>query len=100
MGLMASTVTLCVLLWAVPGRHDDLVAYEDRVLPLVGEHGGRVLSRARGSGESGQPLEVHLLEFPSPTSLDTYMSDERRTVLAPQREAAIAKTEVIRVELV
>src|SRR5215475_4840638 len=97
---MASTVTLCVLLWAAPGRHDDLIAYEDRVLPLVGEHGGRILSRARGSGENGEPLEVHLLEFPSSTALDGYMGDERRTALAAERVRAIARTDVIRVQLV
>ncbi len=93
-------MTLCVLLWAAPGRDDELVAYEDRVLALVGEHGGRVLSRARGSGENGQPLEVQMLEFPAPTSLDSFMSDERRLALGPERDRAIARTEVIRVQLV
>ena len=34
--------TLCVLLWARPGADDALTAYEDRVLALVSEHGGRI----------------------------------------------------------
>ena len=95
-----STVTLCVLLWAAPGRDDELIAYEDRVLPLVGEYGGRVLSRARSSGENDEPLEVHMLEFPSSASLDGYMQDERRAALRHERDRAIARTEIIRVQLV
>ena len=63
-------VTLCVLLWAQPGREDDLITYEDRVLPLVAEHGGRVRERARSDGTEGAPLEVHLIEFPSEAAFD------------------------------
>ena len=42
--------TLCVLLWAQPGAQAALSAYEDRVLRLVPDHGGRVLQRGRNSG--------------------------------------------------
>jgi uncharacterized protein (DUF1330 family) len=94
------SLTLCVLLWARPGAEDGLVAYEDRVLGLVPDHGGRVLQRARGSGAAGQPLEIQLLEFPSAHALDAYMADDRRQSLADDRDQAIAKTEVIDVQLV
>ena len=60
---------MCVLLWAQPDADDALIAYEDRVLALVPEHGGRVLNRARSSGADGQPLEIQLLEFPSGAAL-------------------------------
>ena len=94
------SLTLCTLLWARPGAEDGLIAYEDRVLRLVPEHGGRVLQRARGSGTAGQPLEVQLLEFPSAHALDAYMTDDRRRSLAGERDKAISKTEVIEVQLV
>ena len=94
------SLTLCVLLWARPGAADALAAYEDQVLNLVPEHGGQVLQRARSSGEPGQPLEIQLLEFPSAAALDDYMADERRTALAHVRDHAIARTQVINVELV
>ena len=61
----AVSLTLCVLLWARPDTEEGLIAYEDRVLGIAAEHGGRVLQRARGSGIDGQPLEVQLLDFPS-----------------------------------
>lgn len=93
------TLTMCVLLWAHPGEEDALTAYEDRVLALVPEHGGRVLQRARGDGAGGQPLEVQILEFSSSEALGGYMEDGRRTSLAAERDRAIARTEIMNVEL-
>ena len=100
--------TLCVLLWAHPGAQAALAAYEDRVLRFVPDHGARVVLRARvsgvqrapGSGADGQPAEVQLLEFPSAAALDAYMGDPRRTALAADRDRAVARTEIIEVELV
>jgi uncharacterized protein (DUF1330 family) len=94
------TVTLCVLLWAREGREAELISYEDRVLRLLPDHGGRVLQRARAAGQPGQPLEVHLVQFPSEDALASYMSDGRRGALSSDRDAAVERTEVIRVDLV
>ena len=99
-GRSRATVTLCVLLWARKGRGDELVAYEDEVLRLIPEHGGKVLQRARSAEEGAHPLEVHVLEFPSEAALQAYTNDDRRTSLAADRDRAIARTEVIRVDLV
>ena len=94
------SLTLCVLLWAHPGAADALAAYEDQVLDLVPAHGGQVLQRARSTGEPGQPLEIQFLRFPSAVALDEYMADDRRTALAHVRDHAIARTQVINVELI
>lgn len=91
--------TLCVLLWAQPGEQAALTAYEDRVLRLVPHHGGRVVQRARGSGADGQPAEIQFFEFPSGAALGAYMSDPRRAALAADRDRAVARTEIIDVEL-
>jgi uncharacterized protein (DUF1330 family) len=93
-------LTLCVLLWAHPGAEDSLFGYEDRVLDLVSDHGGRVLQRARSTGGDGQPLEIQLLEFPSAEALDDYMTDGRRLALAGERDRAVARTQVVQVELI
>jgi uncharacterized protein (DUF1330 family) len=92
--------TLCVLLWARPGAEEALVAYEDRVLDLVPEHGGTVLQRARSDGAEGRPLEVQLLQFPSSAALNDYLADDRRLALSNDRDRAIARTDVINVELI
>jgi hypothetical protein len=93
------TVTLCVLLWANEGAADALIAYEDTVLGLLSDHDGRILQRARTAGSDDEPLEVHLLEFASEQALDDYLNDERRLALAGDRDRAIARTEILRVEL-
>lgn len=94
------SLTFYVLLWAHPGAEDSLVAYEDRVLCLVADHGGKVLQRARSDGAEGRPLEIQLFEFPSTEALDAYMADPRRTALASERDRAIARTEIINVQMV
>jgi uncharacterized protein (DUF1330 family) len=94
------SLTLCVLLWAQPGADDALVAYEDRVLDLLPEHGGSVLQRARSNGADGQPLEIQLLEFPSAAALNAYMTDSRRLSLAAKRDRAVGRTDVMEVRLI
>ena len=91
---------LCVLLWPHDGRQAELVAYEDKVLRLLPDHGGRVVQRVRSAGLGAQPLEVHILELPSEAALEAYLADERRVALSDERDAAIASTEVLRVEVV
>jgi uncharacterized protein (DUF1330 family) len=91
-------VVLCVLVWAVPGEQQALVEYEDRVLGLLTAHRARVLTRVRAV--EGQPDEVQVLEFPSDDALRAFMDDPARAELAGLRERAIARTEVLRVDLV
>ena len=96
-------VNLCVLLWAHEGRDAELSAYEDQVLGLLAEHDGHVIQRAKivaGNGNSDEPTEVQLLRFASDAALDGYIRDARREALAGQRDAAIAMTEVMRIQLV
>jgi len=92
-------VSLCVLLWAKPGKESALCAYEDQVLVLLAEHGGHVLQRGSvvADGDDGRPAEVQFLEFPSEAALAAYMNDSRRLALAADRDAAIARTDVLRV---
>jgi uncharacterized protein (DUF1330 family) len=95
-------VTLCVLLWAHEGRDADLRRYEDEVLALLADHSGQVIQRAQttgGQGSDDQPAEVQILQFASDDALDRYMHDPRRAALAQERDAAIARTDVLRVNL-
>lgn len=95
-------ISLCVLLWAHPGQEAALADYEDRVLKLVADHGGRIVRRGSvatdGSAASDSPTEVQFLEFPSEGRLAAYMNDPRRTALADERDAAIAWTQVLRLQ--
>ncbi|OBH21364.1 hypothetical protein A9X04_05400 [Mycobacterium sp. E3247] len=87
-----------VFLWPRPGMDEALSAYEDTVLALVPEHNGKVLRRDRTDGSSRWPLEIQLFEWASQEAMDGYMADPRRTALAAERDAAIARTQIVPVQ--
>lgn len=92
------SLTMYVFLWPRPGMDEALSAYEDTVLALVPEHCGKVLRRDRTDGSGGWPLEIQLFEWASQEAIDGYMVDPRRTELAAERAAAIARTEIVPVQ--
>jgi hypothetical protein len=95
------TIQLCVLLWAQPGAADAMAAYEDTVLALLTDHDGRLVQRARTlpGGPDGAPDETQLIEFTGQAGYDGFLADPRRTALASDRDAAIARTELYPVTL-
>ena len=93
-------VTLLVQLWSAPGNEHLLVDYEDQVLRRLGVHGARVVQRVRTKDAPDGPLEAHILEFPSDAALDAYMADPERARLSELRDRAIARTDVLRVDVV
>jgi hypothetical protein len=93
-------ITLCCTLWSRPGKDAELIAYEDKVLELLGDHAATLLSRVRSDGADGRALEVQLFEFPSDAELDAYLGDPRRSAMSAERDAAIARTDLMRVERV
>lgn len=93
------TLRLCVLLWPLPGREDELHRYENAVLPLLVEHGGRLVARETVTRTNdAEPLEVQLIELRDQAALDAYMADSRRIALEADRSGAIARTQVLRLE--
>jgi uncharacterized protein (DUF1330 family) len=91
------TLTLCVLLWPTPGNDDALVAYEDEVLGLLGDHGARVVQRVRRADDTDGPFEVQIIALPDEEALAGFMADPRRAASADVRDRVIARTEIIRV---
>lgn len=97
------TLTLCVSLWPCADQEAQLADYEDKVLSLLPDHGGRLLARARSANTAdrgGSAYEMQLIQFDSDDGLASYMADGRRTALAAVRDAAIERTDIQRVELV
>ncbi|WP_279102845.1 DUF1330 domain-containing protein [Gordonia bronchialis] len=95
------SVQLCCLLWARPGRRAELSAYEDKVLPLVADHGGTVVSRVISVDDGDQdPHEVQVFRFDDQAGIDAYLADPRRTALHAERDAAIARTRLFPVHIV
>ncbi len=65
--------------------------YEEAVLPLLAEHGGRLERRLRASGGM---LEAHVVTFPGRAEFDAYRADPRRGAATPLLEASGAVIEL------
>lgn len=104
--MVPMSVQLCCLLWARPGRRAELSAYEDKVLPLVADHGGTVVSRVisadPGRDDPGDedPDEVQVFDFENRAALDAYLADPRRTALHAERDDVVARTWLFGVRIV
>ncbi|TXL57611.1 hypothetical protein [Aeromicrobium terrae] len=88
-------ITFGVLLWAHAGLADDLTAYEDDVLALLPDHGGRVDARLR-SDDPAAPTEMQVITFADEAGFESYMADPRRTANTDERDRVIARTELYR----
>jgi hypothetical protein len=87
---------LTAILWANPGQEHLLVEYEDAVLALIPNYGGRVIERVRAEQPGDGPYEVQLIELPDDDALAEYIIDPLRVSLADTHTKAIARTEVLR----
>lgn len=85
-------LTLVLIARLPPDGVAAFQAYEDRVLPLLAEHGGSLQRRLRSADAL---TEVHLVWFPSEASFTAYRSDPRRTEHAALLQAARAGIEVL-----
>jgi uncharacterized protein (DUF1330 family) len=88
----AVVITLCVFLWAADRERDGLGRYEDAVLALLGDHGGRLVVRVRSNGD-GPPDEVQVIQFDGPDAMASFIEDPRRLALAGDRARVIERTE-------
>ena len=69
--------------------------YEDRVLPLLKEHGGDLQRRMRNDDGT---IEMHIVVFPSQAALDAYRDDFRRTSQDTMLEKSGAEIELIEMD--
>lgn len=91
-------LTLTVMLWAVPGREQELGDYEDTVLALLPRYGGRVAERVRRRDpDEEQPLEVQVIDLPDTDALEGFLVDPDRTSMAAQRDRCVARTQMFEV---
>ena len=85
-----------VLLSAGPGGVGALRAYEQRVVPILYEYNGELLSAfsPRRDGDDATPDEIHLLRFKSEDDFVAFRRDPRVGFLASERDRAISNTVV------
>ena len=94
-------ITLAFVGHADPSTAERASAYEDAVLPLLTDHGSRVLARGRAlpGQDPSLPYEVHLIWFPDRDALNSYMEDPRRHALLAAFGDVFTSKQAVEVEL-
>jgi uncharacterized protein (DUF1330 family) len=83
-------LTIVLIARIPPEGIETFQAYEDKVLPILNEYGGRLQRRLRN--ELGT-LELHIVSFPSDAAFQKYRADPRRTAATPLLDNSSARLE-------
>jgi uncharacterized protein (DUF1330 family) len=95
-------VTIAFVGHAAPEQAAAASAYEDAVLPLLGDHGAELVYRGRRAAaqDPSLPLEVHLIRFPSRAAFDGFLADDRRLALIEEHGEVFASKVVVELDTV
>jgi hypothetical protein len=88
----SARLTFVLIARVPPDGVASFQAYEEAVLPLLGEFGGLLERRLRNADGT---IEVHILSFDSDQNRQRFRSDPRRTSLAHLFEASAASNELV-----
>jgi uncharacterized protein (DUF1330 family) len=91
-------IVLVASLFIHPGREVEFRQFETEAARIMQKYGGRIerVIRPTTSGQSdSSPHEIHLVSFPSVERFEAYRRDAALATLAPLRQRAVARTEVI-----
>ena len=83
-------IQIVALLYAGEGGKQAMRAYEKRIMPILAEHGGRLVSASHPT-DPGQddPDEVHIVHFDAMANLEAFRADPRHAALKAQRMIAL-----------
>ena len=90
----ATGLTVCVIFRIPTEGLAAFHAYEDAVLPVLGDHDGKPRQRLRTANGFA---EIHVIWFPSATSFDAYRAGPRRVPHAPWLVASGASVALLNV---
>jgi hypothetical protein len=89
------------LIFIKPGKEIEFHAFEDKVLPLLANHGGELHYRVRPDKESfiagtGElPYEVHLVTFKNVEGFKSYGADPQRLAAIDLKNESVEKVVLI-----
>jgi len=95
---MNSRLILVASLFIHPGHEGEFRQFETEAARIMKKYEGTIewVIRPTTSAQSGSvPYEMHIVSFPSLERFEAYRGDADLAGLAPLRQAAIARTEVI-----
>jgi antibiotic biosynthesis monooxygenase (ABM) superfamily enzyme len=95
---MNPRLILVVSLFIHAGREAEFRQFETEAARIMKKYEGRierVIRPTTPAPSDAVPYEIHIVSFPSLERFEAYRGDADLTGLAPLRQAAIARTEVI-----
>ena len=88
-------IQIIALLYASKNGIEGLRAFESKVIPILREHGGRLISASSyAERKEGEADEIHVIQFPSMRAFDAYKADTRILALQSLKAKMIAKMEL------
>ena len=83
-------IQVIALLYAGEGGIASLKAHENRIMPILHDHGGRLISASRPSEpRAGDPDEIHVAHFDDLAALEAFRADPRHATLKDERAHAL-----------
>ena len=95
---MNARIILVASLFIHPGQEVEFRQFETQAVRVMKKYGGRIenVIRPTASVPSGSsPHEIHIVSFPSMEQFEAYRGDAELAKLAPLRQSAIARTEIV-----
>jgi uncharacterized protein (DUF1330 family) len=85
-------IQIIALLFASQNGIKGLREFESKVMPVLREHGGRLISASTNIDRSnGEPDEIHVIQFPSSREFEAYKNDQRIIDLRAFKDTMISK---------
>jgi hypothetical protein len=89
------------LIYLKPGMEATFHRFEEIVLPLLENYGGKLLCRIRPTQESiiasaiGRPYEIHFVSFASIDGFNSYLDDDDRKRHMALKDSSVEKVILI-----
>lgn len=88
-------IQIIALLYASDDGIEGLREFESRVIPILREHKGVLVSASTNTSRSiTEPDEIHVIQFPSTEEFEAYKNDQRVIGLSSAKETMISKMDV------
>lgn len=88
-------VQIIALLYASKNGIKGLREFESKVIPILREHGGHLISASTNVNRSNEePDEIHVIQFPSSIEFEAYKNDQRVIDLRLLKDTMISKMEI------
>ena len=87
------------------GEENSFNLFEEKVIPLLGKHNGKLLYRIRPTNDSiveaiDKPYEIHIIEFQNKSDFDSYANDKERMEHIKLKEQSVDKIMLIEGKLI